>query len=810
MDTRKHSFTSEQVPIIRHPGGHALVSAVAGSGKSTTMVERVAHLVEHGEDPGRILVIQYNKSAQVSMDRKLKERLPSGGAPKARTFHSIGLEMRKRLVELKVLPVARLVTSGVAQERAARQALRAAWSKHYGKDSYAPQEITEQFKEFVTRAKSDIRDAADVYRDGGYSGDTSVFPTAFEILMQEAQSQGVIYYDDLLYHPLQALKEDPDLWWYFAGSRAKGQPRYGHIIVDEFQDINSIQFYALQGLAGLVPFSVPRDEFELEPAEDGLLPPVSSTTSVMVVGDPDQAIYSWRGSDVSYITRYFAETFTPCQRYQLTRTFRYGHTTALLANHIITRNRERDDKITVAAPSNADTKITRLQYLPKQPTGLVRAIDRAHREHKLHRGAMLVRFYSMSIPYEIELTEAGIPFHVYGRAPLTHLPEIAAMVSSLSISSNYWTIEEDLLPIFFRSLVMFPSLFLPAHIIEQATDRMVLDYGRGLPLSRSIRDFCGSLGQGNNAGHANAQARSRLLERASIIELLEGPGMRTYKPGRAIEAYLKLTGYLDKLKSGAIKAEEEEARRNVTAFVEMTNRFENAKDLLDLVGPMAAFREDSPPKEDHLSIMSCHRAKGLEWPTVILPGWVAGVFPRDAENLEEERRLAYVAVTRAINHLVFIHPVDEAFNDINVNLAESPLLAAIQVSPFLVDAEPGLCVRASEAIRSGQPTEITCRRSDIINRYAGEIGLDTLEAKTPPSLAAQLQSQATGPLNLTEGDHLVSPDKHRYVVRGKINDMLYRIEPLSGGDPRYITANEPGWILILRAVPAAAGQAARQ
>lgn len=783
---RTLTFTPEQQRVIRHRSGHALVSAVAGSGKSTTMVELVAGAVDDGMDPDRILVIQYNKSAQVSMSHKLRERLPDR-MPKARTFHSVGLQMRKKLVELGVLPQARLASPKEAA-RIKRDALRGAWKQRYGRESYLPSEMNGEFDQFATLVKAGTLSARDVLIERGYPSEYDAFPDAFDRMCRECANRGRMFFDDMLYHPYLALKADPDLWWHFAATEGTGGSAWDLIVVDEFQDANPVQFEILKGLAGLIAFEVPEEVAQAQQllalAADG------PKTSVVAVGDDSQSIYGFRGADVSLINERFAKTFAPCARYPLRCTFRYGHETALLANHIITHNRERDDKITIAAEGNPDTRISRLAYKAKQATGIVKAVSRAHREGKLSKGVMLVRFYSMSIPYEIELLEAGIPFHVYGREPLVLLPEIASLVAVLSLSINHWTVDEEVVPVFLRSLLMMPTLYLSAGQLEDCEAAMTRAFLDGKPVTTALAECARQL--------PDARLRARVGERASMLQLIERGSFSDKNPGLVLDTYLRVSGFEAGLqRGGGGRADNEEMRRNIRGFTEMVGRYQTIEEVLDTLGPMAAFNRDKPPTHDHLKIMSIHSAKGLEWPTVILPGWVAGVYPRDSEGMEEERRLAYVAVTRAINHLVFVHPEDADFEEAITDLSRAMVRKDSVVSPFLAEGEIGLCKRAAEAIRSFTPTHLLCRRADIVTRYAKEVGCDVLTASVPPDLVQQqAQLPAAGELEgLKLHTELVSPEKEIYVVADKVNDLIYMVTPVIGGESRYICADEVGWRL---------------
>lgn len=754
--SRKLTFTREQQAVIEHQGSHALVSAVAGAGKTTTMVERIARLVQNGEPSDRIIALVYNKSAQESLAARLRDRLPGIKAPQARTFHSIGLAMMKRLIEIGALKPAELEGSEAVLDRYRRQALRSAWKQIHGKDAFPSKEQLEGFAQFVTKAKADIRSPQEVFREGDFTIDCSPFVPALAEMDRAASRAKICFYDDLLCKTYNALAADPELWDHFQG-------KINYIIADEFQDVNPVQYALIQGIAG-------------ERAE------------VMVVGDCDQSIYGFRGASVDFITKHFAEDFSPCTILRLTNTFRYGHQTALIANHIISRNLERDDKITVATPSNADTRVTRIPMRPKQPTGLVPQLLPAKERKELRQNAVLVRYYSQSVPYEIELAEAEIPFHVYGREPMLLIPEIASLVGALCLAADYWVIPEILRPRFLGAMLKSPTIFAPSNILERAAKVMGDCVDAGGSAASALFELAATV--------EDERLKARLKKRADVLRLLEAGGLRNMSPAKIIASYLTFTDFKTNMAAGAAtQSQVSEIEQNVSAFTDLASRYPLTTDLLDMLGPLAAHRSDKPPPHDHVPILSMHRAKGLEWDTVFLPAWTAGTFPREHEPIEEERRLAYVAITRAIKHLVFLHPYDEVIDDQERSLDTAPPAGKkVSLSPFLYDAETGLCAAAAESIRSGNGRKIRARRADVLNRYAQEAGIAGLHAEVPPELQQlQRQTYANPNLVLTEGQRVRTPDGDHYQVASKVGDRFYYVLPLLGGDPRLMCLDEPGW-----------------
>lgn len=745
------------------------------------MVERVAHLLKQGVESRRILVIQYNTKAKDTMQAKLSKRLKGLNPPEARTFHSVGLKMRNYLVQMGALDPATLLT-GNKETRYVRKILRKAWIAANGKESFLPEDVAKQFPEFITLMKAGTLPAHKVFMDRGFGIECLPFISAFDLLETETQQDRVMFYDDQLYHPYKALRDDPSLWRHFTGV-------YEHLIVDEFQDANPIQFWLMQGICGLIPYDVM--------AVDGSGRMVEATPPVaqcMVVGDGDQAIYRFRGSDPNIIHHEFERSFTPATRYPMTRTFRYGHETALLANNLICRNRERDDKITVSSQSCPDTRIHMRTFKQDAPTGIVRLLTPAWRDERLHRVAMLVRYYSMIVPYELELISAGMPYHVYGRQPLMQIDEIASLAGALFLATNYWTVEDDERQSFFRAMLKVPSLFLTEEDLTDFSVDMEKASLSGAMLAPVLRRHADLIRQ------KDARKAMRLRERADTFDVLQSGALASAKPGVILQAYMNSTGLTMQLASQVGKKDQEEVQRNIKAFVATAEKYESIVDLLDKLGARAGKRAKDPPEESHLGIYSIHGSKGEEWPTVILPGWTQDTFPRSAEEIEEERRLAYVAVTRAINNLIFLHPEDAAFSEFCTDLETVPNRREIRTSQFLLEAEPGIATRVAAALRDQQKADVTCRLANIGNRYLRDVGNADIRLTTPPSLAKLLSaaSNPAKPASLKIGQSVFWRDRGKvdeYIVQQQWSDDIYQVRHMLTGESRVMALQDTGWTM---------------
>lgn len=681
-----NSLTSEQEAIARHQDGHAIVSAVAGSGKSTTLIERAVRLLRHGADPERMLILMFNTDAQRQFSARLRKRIGTTDV-RVQTLHSVGNGLLKRLQQ-----IGRPVGTVLAKDNRkwARDALRQAWNAQNGNANMPPM-VAEEFLSFLTLYKSCIVGPAEVFKRYQFAREFRCFIDAAGIYEAIRKSKRSITFDDMIWDTVQEFLREPAL-------QAIAANKMDHIMVDEAQDLSEVQANLLKILAG-------------------------TRASVMLVGDVDQSLYSWRGARPDQMMVHLPAHFSPATRYPLTTTFRFGHETALMASHLITRNIERDDKIVVAAPGNPDTRISHLLPLSSDDSGLVDALNDLATTNGLHRAVMLVRNYSHSVFAEYELLEAGIPFHVYGRESLLHLEEVAVQVAALAIAANHWPVDEDRIPIFLGALARFPSMYLKGTVVATLIDELVaqweVDPSR---LDVPFRRLAAQL-QGDDAKNA-----PKLVARADLVALLGDGKLRESSPEVILGIFDSMIGFSDALERMSQLSEvAAERRSNANAFKALASRHPNLRDFLDVLGPLAATKEAEPPEVDHFAITSCHRSKGLEWERVFVAGLTRGIFPSERSSIEEERRLAYVACTRATHELILIHPHCARLeaHDAELDRLPDPLLKQV-ASDFLFEAEIGASREIAEIIRGGRGGKLRLRDDAVTARYLREAGIDNI------------------------------------------------------------------------------------
>jgi DNA helicase-2/ATP-dependent DNA helicase PcrA len=682
------NLTDEQLSIVNHSGGHARVSAVAGSGKTTTMVARVGQLLQQGTSANLVMVLMFNKSARDSFVQSMQNRLSSsaGQLPEVRTFHSLGMRLIKSFTKRGALPAYNLVTEAYVQEKLARQVANEVYRLEQGSDGWLAGDEIEEFLAFIDRVKSTITGAAQVFKKLGLSSRYSYFIGAYELFEKARKQRKIRFYADLIHEPLMAMLVDPELASWVTD-------RVDHIIVDEYQDINEAQQQLLKILAGV-------------------------RAKVMVVGDVDQCIYEWRGARPEYITTRFQMDFPNPGNYQLSYTFRYGHQLSLAANHLIAGNSKRDQKLCISHDSTEKTVITCLEEQKKHPA--LSILDKwRERDRSLKEAVVLVRLFAQSVPVELALLEAGIPYRLEGNAQVFDCPEVLALTGYLKLALG--TIGDD----DHESQEQMITAMLSQPHLGIKREEMVLLVQSIVATPQSavelLRNWSGS--------ELPPFIRKRFEETAGNWRWLadcSSAGRADVLLKRIVQK-LKLYDFYHNFSARSATAENRV--KTCQAFID----FAATQNLSvgQLLEKITEFKTAGvEPGSEALLITSVHRSKGLEWPLVILPGLEEGSFPfyRDrasgVDDLEDERRLFYVAMTRAIEQVVCIHPIDADLKRCIVKCCGKIPRETVRASRFLYEANPGLSVCLGEMLsQNNLDRTVTADDTTIAKQYLEAVGV---------------------------------------------------------------------------------------
>ncbi|MGQ4877369.1 ATP-dependent helicase [Billgrantia sp. LNSP4103-1] len=669
-------LTEEQRAVVEHGVGHARVAAVAGAGKTTTLVARVLHLLARGVPANRILVLMFNRSAREDFQRRLVEMAPAGQRlPDVRTFHSLGHRLTASLTRWGALAPRRLIAADWQVERLLRQATLDVLEDGDRREMALEADTLEALAHFCGLVKAEMVPAADLLDRLDDDEGSEHFAETFERFEALLADHALMTYSDLLYRPLRALEADPDL-----SRRVQGF--LDQAIIDEYQDINQAQLRLLALLAG-------------------------READVMAVGDANQCIYEWRGAHPDTMREHFTATFGAATDYPLSLTFRHGHSLALLANHAIAANRRGPDQLCLAAPGNPRTQIA----VEQGSAALLATLARwGQAGRALSEACLLVRSWALSVPVQLQLLQAGLPFRLSREDRFVfRLPLVQALAGYLRLARTPVLLND---PAHLLRLLEQPTPFVARERLVALAQRLAETQRypeRDDPLLVGLKPM---------------QRRNLKRRWALLCEL---PRLGGWAPARLLGHIVESLDAEKVLKRAAARREKgEEDVRLLDVLIEQAGEASDIDAFIELL---------ERPVENHadgLLITTVHGAKGLEWPLVVVAGVNEEDFPhysRDnplsPERLEEERRLFYVAVTRARERLLLLHDsgdhrpsrfiVETAWEDCR-QVATRLSSPGKEVAPLAVSS-PTLVARYLSAVGAGGLT--LTQRSPVVGEPAG-------------------------------------------------------------------------------------------
>lgn len=669
------ALTPQQQAVCAHREGHALVQAVAGSGKTGTLVARVAALVE--EEPSRVVrAVMFNRDAAAEFAERLEAQALQNARIKTQTFHSIGYALTQRLVQSGWLEPAVVETGRRWLEEAAQRAIRTAKSQHHGgRQVQVDRDEINGFLQFYDRLLGDVRDPDEVRS----IDDPEYFVHAVEAVETERRQLGIRGYGHLLSDPVRCLLEHPE-------ARQGITDRIDELLVDEFQDVNGVQYELVRLLAG-------------------------NRARVVVCGDPDQTIYAWRGARVEFILKRFAQDFAPITHFPLTYSQRYGHEISALASHVIRHNRLRPDSLCVSAAGTPDSIVRRVVA---EPGSTGNALDQAAASATSWSNVAIVcRLWSLAIPYQLECLRRGIPYQVESNRP--YLAADATMLGLLAVLRiagglfEYLPLDERRAEA--RAFLSLPPLgissdaldLIARHVAERPdqAEACILEATRH-STTRSVNE--------------------EITARAQLWSALQSSRWRKADPRALLEHHGRMTQLVNVQDSDVNTGSR---RRQVWCTVlDMSSRIgETPAALCDQLAALLDRERElrRGPASEAMHITTVHSAKGLQWDSVVVPGLSEGVFPCSLQgdpDMEAERRLFYVALTRARSTAVLVTPPDKQLDEYIANrlqrIPKSP-----HASRFVYEAAPGWAIAP---VARGETDQLVARDEECARRYLEAAG----------------------------------------------------------------------------------------
>jgi DNA helicase-2/ATP-dependent DNA helicase PcrA len=604
------SLNPEQREAVVHPGGPMLIFAGAGSGKTRVITFRIANLLQSGVWGSRILAVTFTNKAAREMRERL-EGLVGGEAKKmwVGTFHSLCARILRIDGKFIGLDPNFVIYDDSDQLSLIREVFK---SKNIDDKSIQPRAVLSEIsnaKEKLTSPEKYIENATGFFER--IVGDVY---KSYNALLQRANA---LDFDDILYYVNRLFEQRKEVL-------EKYQERFLHVLVDEYQDVNFAQYSIVHAIAG-------------------------KHQNIVVVGDDDQSIYAWRGADVKLILR-FGSDYPDAKIIKLERNYRSTKTILAAANEVIKHNRSRASK-ELWTENPEGVPITLTQAGTEQDEGLRIAerinLDVRSGRRKYRDFAVLYRTNAQSRTMEESFLTTRIPHILVGGQRFYERKEVKDMLSYLRLVFNP---RDDAA---FRRAVNTPPRGIGpgalAKIEEAALSRdlsfLQICYDQELQ-SNLPKKAAGAL---RAFGGAITEAQE-IAERGPVTPIMR--------------ELLTSSGYVDMLR--AEHSQESLARlENLQELLNVTSEYDSTSDEPSLVGflesvSLVADVDAITGNGDAVTLMTMHSAKGLEFPVVFISGMEEGVFPHSRSlssdtELEEERRLAYVGMTRAREELHLMH-----------------------------------------------------------------------------------------------------------------------------------------------------------
>ncbi len=660
-----HNLNPEQLAAVTLPATHALILAGAGSGKTRVLTTRIAWLLQTGQvSPSGILAVTFTNKAAKEMLTRLSAMLPINVRGMwIGTFHGLCNRFLRAHYKLANLPSTFQILDTQDQLSAIKRLCK---QFNVDDDRFPPK----QLQWFIAACKEDGQRAKDVpVRDE----DSRKKAEIYALYEAQCQREGVVDFGELMLRSYELLRDNPPV-------REHYQRRFRHILIDEFQDTNKLQYAWIKMLAG--------QGDEAGDSVHGVQGMPGG--SVVAVGDDDQSIYAFRGARVGNMADFVRE-FEVTHQIKLERNYRSFGNILDAANELISHNTNRLGKnlSTEAGPGEpvrvheSASDFAEAQWFVDEVKQLVR--DGTERKEI----ALLYRSNAQSRVMETALFNAGIPYRVYGGLRFFERAEIKHALAYLRLLDNP---NDDTS---FMRVVNFPPRGIGARTIEQLQD---ISRASGCSLHDGVSAVPGKAGTNLGAFVAKLDVVREQTEGATLREIIElvlqysglEEHYRTDKDGQdrlenlaelvnAAEAFVSHEGFgrdavalpVDELGASLSQSPASQGLDLSAPVIDLPSPEGLAPDLEtgETLSPLVAFLTHAALEagdnqalagQDAVQLMTVHSSKGLEFDCVFITGLEDGIFPHenalsDAGGIEEERRLMYVAITRARKRLYLSH-----------------------------------------------------------------------------------------------------------------------------------------------------------
>lgn len=600
------SLNPQQQKAVEAINGPLLILAGAGSGKTKVLTHRIANLLNKGVSPWNILAITFTNKAAKEMKNRVSALVGDSTEDIwISTFHSMCVRILRKDIHNINYTNSFTILDGTDQLSLVKNIMK---DLNIDPKKIEPKAILAS----ISNAKNELKTPELYGKTVGDYFQTKVLDV-YERYQARLKSNNALDFDDLIMLTVQLFQKNPDVLSFY-------QKKFIYIHIDEYQDTNRAQYLLVKMLA---------DKHQ----------------NLCVVGDTDQSIYRWRGADIGNILN-FEEDFPNAQVIKLEQNYRSTKNILHAANEVIKRNIQRKDKV-LWTENNEGEKITLFQAQQEHDEAyfIARIVQEGIEKGSNYNDfAVLYRTNAQSRVIEEVFIKSNIPYQIVGGTKFYDRREIKDILAYLKLIANP---DDDLS---LQRIINVPKRGIGATTVDKLAEYA---NNNGISMFKAIKevDFVG----------LSARATNSISEFGDLIEKL-----------RKLDEYLSITEltekiieqtqYIEELKKE--KSIEAESRiENIGEFLSVTREFEKNNEeasltefLFDvaLISDIDQMNEEE--KGNNVTLMTLHSAKGLEFPVVFLTGLEEGIFPSsrslmEEEEMEEERRLAYVGITRAEKEL---------------------------------------------------------------------------------------------------------------------------------------------------------------
>lgn len=632
------SLNEPQKNAVTYAGDrHCLILAGAGSGKTRVLTYRIAWLLTQNVPAYAIAAFTFTNKAAAEMRSRAESLTQESGISDAHvqlsTFHAYGARFLRRYCEYVGLTDAFTIYGESEQKTLIKNVMTDLSLLHpraeiLDKEETSENAVKDYYEQIMTWKEKglSVEAARTLARSLLEINEVNVY----ELYERRLIENNAVDFAGLLLWPLYILNRYDDV-------KMRVQSRYRHILVDEFQDTNSVQLDLIQTIAG-------------------------PQTHITAVGDDDQSIYTWRGADPSAILK-FSERFGACEVFKLEQNYRSTKPILHCASDLIAHNAIRTKK-KLWTQKDGGEPVHIVSY-PSDRDEISSVIAEIRKRHANGEGdwndfAILFRKNSMSLSFERICAENRIPYQVVAGLAFFERAEIADLMAYLRVIVN------PLDRMALRRMINRPQRGVGEKSVERLLDLMEKKTAFGVPpsvcfveLMKDIVSGKCKIPRGGTKLTEGCQSLLHLFERLS--------SWQTMRPHDVLQCILDETHYLDYLKQALAKksADYDEAKDRISTLLDTLTSYAEEHDdgLSGFLELMALVRPESDEAQNSIKLMTIHGAKGLEFNVVFIAGAEDGILPLERSDMcdvEEERRLMYVAMTRA-KKVLYVSYADKRF-----------------------------------------------------------------------------------------------------------------------------------------------------